>query len=281
MRVASSIRIIAAVGIALGIAWLVFRPLQRKSSTASQTTSNEVTGKEVTGNEVPSTTHPAPGNAESASVSNNAATSPAVSQPDTSIADRVRKLRSLDREINTNEASDFYAYLRLPAPSGGPHRSQENWLRNVMLDKLVEMGTPPAGLAALLIGIYQDPSQDVVMRDYAIQHIAPMYAAAPPDDKNALRETLWNAVGEITNSIGGTALLGLEELASDHPEFGWDKLAEAVFRSAVNGQSSDLVRITAIQICARMGITQATEMIVEVAQNSPSVPLRMSALAAL
>jgi hypothetical protein len=150
-----------------------------------------------------------------------------------------------------------------------------------MLDKLVELGTPPAGLAALLIGIYQDSNQDVVMRDYAIQHIAPFYAKAQPEEKSLLSEALWNAVGEISNSIGGTALLALEELASDNPEFSRGKVSDAAFRSAVNSQSSELVRITAIQICARMGITQATEVILELAQNSPSVPLRMSALAAL
>jgi HEAT repeat protein len=43
----------------------------------------------------------------------------------------------------------------------------------------------------------------------------------------------------------------------------------------------ELSRITALQLCGRMGIQQAAPLLLQLAQNAKSVPLQIAAIAAL
>ena len=199
----------------------------------------------------------------------------------TAFVDRVKAIRALNRELTAEECKAFYAYLLAPAHSPAGDRQNENWLRNVMLDKLVEQQVLPSGLADALVAIYRDPEQDVVMRDYAIQHITPMYDRASTEEKATLSQALWQATGETDSSIAGTALLTLNDLAQNNTEFEKDKIAEAALKLTGNKQCGDLSRITAVQICGRMGVTQAAPLVLELAQGAGSIPLRITAIAAL
>jgi hypothetical protein len=78
----------------------------------------------------------------------------------------VKAVRALPAELTAQEIHSFYTYLLSPAPASAEYRQAENWLRNEMMDKLAEAPTLPAGLARVLVAIYQDPAQDIVMRDW-------------------------------------------------------------------------------------------------------------------
>ena len=194
--------------------------------------------------------------------------------------ERVRAVRAICGELTGPEIELFYRYLRTPA-TNSPESENEHWLRNNMMDKLTGQPTRPAGLPDVLVAIYQDKNQDVVMRDYAIQHMNPAYAQARPDEKAVLRQALWQAVEETDSSIAGTALLALNNLAQNNAEFEKDKIAETALKLAGDEQCGELSRITAVQICGRTGTTQAEPLALQLAQSAGSIPLRITAIAAL
>ncbi len=199
----------------------------------------------------------------------------------TPFAERVKAVRALPADLTAQEIHAFYTYLLAPASSGAENRENENWLRNEMMDKLAEAPTLPAGLAGVLVAIYQDPAQDIVMRDYAVQHMMPVYAQASAEEKAALQQALWSAVAETDSSIAGTALLALRDLAQDHREIESNKLGEAALKLAGDDRCGELSRITALQVCGRMGINQAAPIMLQLAQGDGSVPLQIAAIAAL
>jgi len=201
--------------------------------------------------------------------------------PGSSFADRVKVLRARTANLADDEIKALYSYLLTPAHSDNESRSDENWLRNVMLDRLTQQPNLPAGLAVVLISIYQDPQQDVVMRDYAIQHINPAYDRANTDDKAALNLVLWQAAGETDSSIAGTALLALSDLARSNAEFDRDQIAQTALKLAGDDNCGELARITAVQLCGQMGVQQASALIQQLARQTGSIPLRISAIAAL
>lgn len=201
--------------------------------------------------------------------------------PTATIAERIKSIHALPADLTAKEIQAFYVYLLAPAQSSAQDRQQENWLRNDMMDKLVEGRELPAGLAGVLVSIYQDPAQDIVMRDYAIQHMNPAYERASSDEKAILQQTLWQAVEQTESSIAGTALLALRDLAQDHSEFDPNKLGEVALKLAGDDRTGELSRITALQICGRMGINQAAPLMLQLAQKTGSVPLKIAAIAAL
>ena len=150
-----------------------------------------------------------------------------------------------------------------------------------MMDKLVEQPTVPADLPEVLISIFQDHAQDVVMRDYAVQHLNPIYGQAAAETKAAIRQALWQAAGETDTSIAGTALLALNDLAQNNAEFDRNQIQQTALKLADDGQCGELARITAVQICAQMGVTQAAASVLQLAQSATSIPLRITAIAAL
>jgi hypothetical protein len=194
--------------------------------------------------------------------------------------ERVRAVHAIHGELTGPEIESFYRYLRMPA-TNSPELENEHWLRNDMMDKLAGQPTLPAGLPNELVAIYQDKNQDVVMRDYAIQHMNPAYAQAGSEEKAALRQALWQATDESDSSIAGTALLALNNLAQNNSEFEKDKIAGTALKLAEDEQCGELSRITAVQICGRTGATRAELLALQLAQSAPSIPLRITAIAAL
>lgn len=88
-------------------------------------------------------------------------------------------------------------------------RSQENLLRNLMMNKLDVQEELPPGPVDLLVGIYTDHDQDVVMRDYAVQHLSPIYGQVSPQERELIGQTLWRAVAEKDSSLAGTAPIAM------------------------------------------------------------------------
>ena len=201
--------------------------------------------------------------------------------PAATFAERIKSIHALPAGLSAQEIHAFYAYLLAPATSRTEDRENENWLRNEMMDKLAEAPGLPVGLASVLVSIYRDPGQDIVMRDYAVQHMMPVYARASAEEKTILQQTLWQAAEETGGSIAGTALLALRELAQDHPEFELNKLGEAALKLAGDDRSGELSRITALQICGRLGLKEAAPLMLQLARTDASIPLQISTIAVL
>jgi hypothetical protein len=201
--------------------------------------------------------------------------------PAATFAERVKRVHELPRNLSGQDIQAFLAYLAVPAASVPADRSRENWLRNEMMDKLVETPALPSGLVQVLVSIYQDPAQDVVMRDYAVQHMGPVYARAGAPEQAVLQTALWQAAEETASSVAGTALLVLSDLAPDYREFERGKLEKVALRLAGDDHCGELSRITALQVCGRLGLKEASPVMLQLARTAGSVPLQIAAIAAL
>jgi HEAT repeat protein len=133
----------------------------------------------------------------------------------------------------------------------------------------------------MLVAVYHDPAQDVVMRDYSVQHMAPAYEKVSDQEKSNLRDALWQAAGETDTSIAGTAILAMLDIAQTEPTMDRGRLADTAFKLAADDRCGELARITAVQVCGRMGVEQALPIVEQLAQTAQSIPLRIAATAAL
>src|SRR5258708_39423523 len=82
------------------------------------------------------------------------------------------------------------------------------------MDKLTSLDAP--GLNQTLAQVFQDDSQNTVLRDYALQHLIEKSqldisrgGSLTSAQLQELRNALWQAVRETDTSIGGTPLPGL------------------------------------------------------------------------
>jgi len=205
-----------------------------------------------------------------------------------------------------NEVRRRAAALSRPGPAQAPHTGLYDWLRqpgpddsiqrghvfkNEVMDDLCEMKPLPDGLGDLLAEVYRDPAQNVVIRDYAVQHLAEFYTqrarelegipAGLQGDLQRARDVLWEAVGETDSSIAGTALLGLRRLSESHQEFDRAQIGATALQLARNGRTGELTRITALQVAASLEGDQILPTAMELARNGESIALRISAVAAL
>ena len=134
--------------------------------------------------------------------------------------------------------------------------------------------------AEVLITIAHDSKQDVVVRDYAVQHLSSIDPSQA--DRRIIVNALWGAISEDQSSIAGTALLGLIRLSKEWPaEVEVDKIRRAAYRLASDEHCGELSRITALQVCGQMREKNALSLAVRLAEETKSIALQTAAIAAM
>jgi hypothetical protein len=208
---------------------------------------------------------------------------------DMEFSERLEAVHALGTNLTTSEIALLYDYLLTSNSATTPGRRSEELLRNDVMNKLVGQEILPAGLADLLIRIYDDRQQDVVMRDYAVQQLPTVYAQLSDGERTTVADALRRATTETDNSIAGTALLALVEITSGSvvatagPVDAADRtqLAQTALTMAEDPDCGELARITAVSICGRIGVTEALPVTSQLAETANSIPLRIAAIAAL
>jgi hypothetical protein len=94
-------------------------------------------------------------------------------------------------------------------------------------------------------------------------------------------DTLWEAIEERGGSIPGTALLGLHQISETSPDIDSRQLDDSALRMVRDRTVGDLTRVTALQVCAERGVSQALPEALALAERASTVPLQISALSAV
>jgi len=202
---------------------------------------------------------------------------------------RLNSARTAVTNLAPAEVEALRAFLLKRSPLD--ETQEGHVLKNALLDSVCELRSPPSELVDAIIQVYHDQSQDEVIRDYAVQHMAALHEQIDDNSSSEnnnrqgelakLRSVLWEAVGETDGSIAGTAILGLSHLSERSGDFNTDKIAETALRLATKEGVSELTRITALQVCASLGAAQALPVVTELAQRGETMPIRISAIGAL
>jgi len=234
--------------------------------------------------------------------------------PETDYQTRLGAMRKLGYEIPQQDIAVLKDFLvaEIPADVKIP-RGAYNSIRNDLYEVLLRQKEMPEGLGDLLTGVVNNPDQDGMWRNYCIQFMPEFYAKAKrtteaglttKDTKytkeessvnsvtssvaggeiaelQAVQESLWNALGERDNSNAGTALLGLDKLSRNHPEFDREQIDAAMLDLASDQEASVANRITALRMCGEQGNVQALETARNLAQNGDTTMLRCAAIVTL
>ena len=227
------------------------------------------------------------------SVDENSAASPVAEKPSAPAYSRVERPRADTalsappapsrpategrRAETTGTGLDFLTESRRPTGM-----SLEAWRaeKNALMDVLSSRRQPPAELARILIAVSGDPEQDVVVRDYALQHMVSIYSSAV-SDRGRMQEALFRALDEKRSSLPGTALLALNRLVRDYPDVDGDRLEARALALAGDEDCGVMGRATAFQVCAALDATEMVPLAQAVVAAPGSPFLRRSARTAL
>lgn len=201
---------------------------------------------------------------------------------------RQNAIRALPRDLIPEYRKDLTDFLT--ARHAEDDSQTGHVLKNDIMDALVGQKTPGRGLLDLFSGIYHDKTQNIVIRDYAMQHLAllserldsptvwdPSLVQA---QQKLIQDTLWQCAEERGSSISGTALLALTRISETHSEVDRIRLGQAAI-AMTDVEVDEAARVTAYQICARLQVSSALPLAITAAQSDSSSIVRTSAIGAL
>jgi hypothetical protein len=194
--------------------------------------------------------------------------------------ERLTIVRSLGGTLDRNEKDTLFIYLNRDLLKDGTSRMQEHFLRNTIMDILVNQQNL-TGVAEGLLNVYRNRNLDPVVRDYAIQHLGVLYEKADSRPRNLIKDGLFQATAEMEGTLAGTGLLALNRLAGLYEDISSEQLAQAALLAAGNERISDESRTTALQVCALMQLPDAAQIAADILSNSENTHLQISAIAAL
>jgi hypothetical protein len=193
---------------------------------------------------------------------------------------RLDAVHALSRNIADGERAKLFTFLlSTEIPKG--LQSHHVWvLKNDLLNTLRNQDLPTQEYQSVLQNIAENPQQDEVIRDYAVQHARPWYSKS--ENKPAILDLLWKIARNSKSSLSGTALLSIWGIYEEFPkDVDATKLLRASLALAKNSEASMESRISSLQICGRMGYGEALSLARELANNGESERLRMAAIATI
>ncbi len=167
---------------------------------------------------------------------------------------RVVLVSKLSPRLNRADREKLCDYLR-----NGENTPQTDHIKNDILNRLREQEPPPPELTQVMLDIFNDRNQSNTMRSYMIQHMESWYSDENMREE-AVKEAFYRALEERGNELPGVALLALASLSEQFPEtFERTAIAEKAAEIAADAQSSELARITALDVSSRLGNASALE----------------------
>jgi hypothetical protein len=219
-----------------------------------------------------------------------------VVQPDSSLTPqleyqrRIKAVHDLDDHLTSEEIQVLIAFLRSPiAADTSLDLLSINSIKNEVMDLLIQQEPVPQDLGKELALMADDSSLDSGLRDYCVQHFAPYFKArwgsgeVDPEspDYQAIMLGYDQAVRLTNTSLPGTALIGLYSLSEDYQAVDRQNVEKLAFQMGNDPGTFVNTRVTAIQICGRMGLKEILPTARIEAQSGESIQLRMSAIATL
>jgi len=156
-----------------------------------------------------------------------------------------------------------------------------NAVKNDVLDQLLRQQELSPGLGIQIAEMAGNPENDSVWRDYCVQFMQPFYERCSTEDgrqrsedrdqtaesaKTAqekelqtVQEAMFSALNERSETIAGTALIGLELLSRDHEEFDREQIIEKSMEIASDWNVSPSCRLTALRMSSDLATKERKE----------------------
>ena len=162
--------------------------------------------------------------------------------------------------------------------------------KNQLMDALLNQQEIPSDYGETMISLCCDKSQDVLTRDFAVQHIG-LYAQAlnrrgayNPKSAEAmsLRGALFAAAGETRTVVAAAAFRALADMAAFNPQIDIRRLDSMLAGCADDHSAAPAARAMAVQLCGERRVMSARPALERIlaSPDSPEI-LRRSASRAL
>ncbi|HMP90395.1 MAG TPA: hypothetical protein PJ991_09345 [Kiritimatiellia bacterium] len=198
--------------------------------------------------------------------------------PDDSVglAERSAALSALSRFLSPDDRDALYAFLL--DKDRVPHLNsvQRRVLVNDVMKTLRLQQDDTLALSEVFSAVYADQAEDVVIRDYALQHLGSWLERPVYDEAGVF--VLWQAVQERESTLAGTAILSLMRVARVHPYVDLAAVADAAERMAGDPRIATASRITALSLSAELGGTGVLSTARGIARDSRIVGLQAAAV---
>jgi hypothetical protein len=195
---------------------------------------------------------------------------------------RLHAVGQLGSSLPLGEREVLYQHVR--------DHSEDKWLRpgqgfalkNDILNLLCEQQETPSELVDFLIALWRDTAQPIPMRDYALQHFAPLFPKVSKEQQARLVKELQAAASQTAESYAGTALLTSTQIQQENPSAGVPSLADEIRQIIDNPAANLLTRIAAVQLSGELNMREMRESCRGIAED-PSQPktLRLAAIGTL
>ena len=177
----------------------------------------------------------------------------------------------------------------MPSHMAPSKRAQMASDKNQLMDELLNQPVIPGDYGAQMIALFRDQKQDVVTRDFAVQHMG-LYAQAlnrrgtySPDsaEARALRSALDEAVGETKSIVSAAAFRALADIAAFDPHVDGRRLDARLAACVTDSAAAPAARVMAAQLCGERRIASARPMLAALAADhaAPEMLRRSAAYA--
>lgn len=209
-------------------------------------------------------------------------------KPPSSLRRKMLQAPTLARHVASQIESEERMNLRVSVEeaSSGTSLAELASEKNQVMDKLLNQPQMPSDYGDVMIGLYRDKSQDVLTRDFAVQHIG-LYAQAlarrggydaDAAESRKLRAALFDAAGETRTIIAAAAFRALADMAVFDPRVDANRLDSLLAACTADASSDPASRSMAVQLCGERRV-RSSRPALESIRSDPTAPeiLRRSA----
>ena len=158
--------------------------------------------------------------------------------------------------------------------------------KNQVMDELLNQDQIPADYGTQMVALFGDPGQDILTRDFAVQHIG-LYAQAlhrrgiydpASAEARTLRAALDEAASDMKTIIAAAAFRALADMAAFDPHVDGQRLDARLAACAGDVSAAPAARVMAVHICGERRVATARAILASLAaaQSTPT-PLRLAA----
>ncbi len=198
---------------------------------------------------------------------------------DGSLGTRLDALELLSQNVNAVDRYALYVFLLRSDRVQNLTKVQEHVLVNDIMEKLRQQADGAPELGPVLAAVFYNSAQDMVVRDYAIQHLGNWFERWPSNQQ--MEAVLWKALGETQGTIAGAALLSLHRVSQTHAELDAHRLLGEATRVALDETTGIPSRITALGIASAYGANEVLPVARRLVVESKSIALQIAAIGAI
>ena len=150
--------------------------------------------------------------------------------------------------------------------------------KNQIMDALLNQPQIPPDYGGSMVALVRDQSQDVLTRDFAVQHIG-LYAqtlerrgeyASDSADARECRAALFEAAGETRTIVAAAAFRALADMSKFDSRIDASRLDSLLANCAADPSSAPAARAMAVQLCGERRVNAARPALEAICADSSS-----------